>query len=58
MWSNNQVTPIYSNIDRVLTSVEWEIKYPLASLIALSRVGSDHNPLLLDTGEMTIRKTS
>lgn len=27
----------------------WEQKYPLVSLNSLIRVGSDHNPLLLET---------
>ena len=40
-----------SNIDRVLVSTDWEDKFSLTTLNELVRVGSDHNPLLLDTGE-------
>ena len=40
-----------SNIDRVLVSTDLDDKFSLTTLNALVRVGSDHNPLLLDTGE-------
>ena len=38
-------------MDRVLASVEWEHKFPLVSVVALPRAGSDHTPLILDSGE-------
>jgi hypothetical protein len=44
-------TPTYEKLDRVLVSTEWEQKYPLATVDALSREISDHTPLLLCTGE-------
>jgi hypothetical protein len=37
-------------LDRVLASIEWEQKYPLVSVRALTRSGSDHTPLLIDSG--------
>ena len=37
-------------MDRVLASTEWEQKYPLVAVQALTRVGSDHTPLLVDSG--------
>jgi hypothetical protein len=37
-------------LDRVLASVEWEQKYPLVTVRALTRSGSDHTPLLIDAG--------
>ena len=49
-WTNKQEVPIQSNIDRVLVSTEWEEKFPLATLTSLTRLGSDHNPLLLHLG--------
>ena len=49
-WSNNQADPIRSVLDQVLVSVEWEVDFPLCSLRALTRVGSDHSPLLLSSG--------
>jgi hypothetical protein len=39
-----------SNIDRILASTEWDLKFPTSCLNTLTRVGSDHCPLLLDTG--------
>lgn len=50
MWTNNRVDPIRSVLDRVLVSVDWELAYPLCSLRAITRIGSDHCPLLLSTG--------
>ena len=49
-WTNKQDIPIQSNIDRVLVSTEWEEKFPLATLTSLTRLGSDHNPLVLSLG--------
>ncbi|XP_073353938.1 uncharacterized protein [Aegilops tauschii subsp. strangulata] len=49
-WSNNQNNPIFAVLDRVFTSVDWDMHFPLSTLIALPRVGSDHTPLVLDTG--------
>src|SRR3954469_17176951 len=49
-WSNNRVDPVRSVLDRVLVSVDWEVTFPICSLRALTRVGSDHTPLLLSTG--------
>jgi hypothetical protein len=37
-------------LDRILLSTEWEQKFLLANVIALSRDISYHTPLLLDTG--------
>ena len=55
-WTNKQTNPIQSNIDRVLVSTEWEEKYPMATLSALTRIGSDHTPLLLDDEEQRIQR--
>ena len=49
-WSNNQNNPIFATIDRVFSSGSWDIKFPLSVVTALPRVGSDHTPLLIDTG--------
>jgi len=35
-----------------LASTEWEEKFPLTTLSSLTRIGSDHTPLLLDTGDL------
>jgi hypothetical protein len=49
-WTNKQSNPVMSNIDRILASTEWDLKFPTSCLNTLTRVGSDHCPLLLDTG--------
>jgi endonuclease/exonuclease/phosphatase (EEP) superfamily protein YafD len=50
-WTNKQLNPVRSVLDRVFVSPEWKSKFPLASLVAEMRIGSDHNPLVLDFGE-------
>jgi hypothetical protein len=45
------VNQTFEKLDRILVSVEWEQKFPLASVQALTRSGSDHTPILLDSGE-------
>ena len=49
-WSNNQVSPVFAVLDRVFISVNWDTHFPFSTLVALPRVGSDHTPLVLDTG--------
>jgi hypothetical protein len=49
-WSNNRIDPIQSVLDQVFVSVEWEMAFPLCSLCAVTRIGSDHSPLLLSSG--------
>jgi mannosylglycoprotein endo-beta-mannosidase len=55
-WTNNQSSPIMSNIDRVMATTNWEVKNPTCTLTSLTRIGSDHNPILLDTGVNFVRK--
>jgi endonuclease/exonuclease/phosphatase family metal-dependent hydrolase len=50
-WASRRENPTYEKLDRVLASVDWEQKYPLVSVRALTRSGSDHTPLLIDSGE-------
>jgi exonuclease III len=50
-WSNKQSDLVMVNLDRVLVSTEWETKYPLCFAWSKTRVGSDHCPIILDTGE-------
>lgn len=50
-WANNLQNPTFEKLDRVLMSTEWEQKFPLSTLQALTREISDHTPLLLNTGE-------
>ena len=51
-WANRREVPTYEKLDRILASVEWEKKFPLVTVCALTRMGSDHTrPLLIDSGE-------
>ena len=50
-WSSRREIPTLEKLVRILASVEWEHKFPLVSVRALTRAGSDHNPLLIDSGE-------
>lgn len=50
-WSNKQTPPILCVLDRVLVSNPWEDKFNLASVLTAPRLGSDHNPLIVDTRE-------
>jgi hypothetical protein len=50
-WATHRDMPTFEKLDRVLASVEWENKFPLVSVRALTRTGSDHTPLLIDSGE-------
>ena len=49
-WSNRRETPTFEKLDRVLASTTWEQKFPLVTVRALSRTGSDHTPILIDSG--------
>jgi len=49
-WSNGQEDHIWSRIDRFLISSEWEERFPDVSQRRLTRLFSDHFPLLLDCG--------
>jgi endonuclease/exonuclease/phosphatase family metal-dependent hydrolase len=50
-WSNNQEHPILATLDRVLVSVHWKVKYPLAKVTMLHKGVSDHNPLAISFGD-------
>ena len=50
-WTGSQKNPSRSNIDRVLVTTNWEQRFPLSSVGSLTIVGSDHCPMLLDSGE-------
>ncbi|XP_062188905.1 uncharacterized protein LOC133892218 [Phragmites australis] len=55
-WANNRETPTYERLDRILVSTEWESKFPLATVQALTREISYHTPLLLDTADELDKK--
>jgi endonuclease/exonuclease/phosphatase family metal-dependent hydrolase len=49
-WTNKQNPPIMCVLDRVLVSGPWEDHFDLATVTTLPRLGSDHSPLVVDTG--------
>lgn len=50
-WTNKQNNPIFSNIDRIFVTTDWECKYPMCYAQTLLRIASDHSPIILDSGE-------
>jgi hypothetical protein len=56
-WANNLAVPTFEKLDRILVTTEWEEKYPLTTVHALTRGVSDHTPLLLNSGEASSMTT-
>lgn len=50
-WSSNQDTPILAKLDRILISTNWESHFLHCVAWSITRVGSDHSPIILDLGE-------
>jgi hypothetical protein len=50
-WENNLANPTFEKLDRVLMTTEWEEKFPLSTVQALTKEVLDHTPLLLNSGE-------
>lgn len=48
-WSNHQLHPILSRLDRFLISRDWAILYPNATQKVLPKLALDHCPILLDS---------
>jgi hypothetical protein len=51
LWTNSKAVPTFEKLDRILVTTEWEEKIPLTMVQALTRGLSNHNPLLLNSGE-------
>jgi hypothetical protein len=54
-WASSEPNPTYEKLDRILVSTEWERKFPLSVVEALSRDISDHTPLLFQTENASYR---
>jgi hypothetical protein len=54
-WTNKQKNPTRSVLDKVFASKEWEQKYSRVKVITLTRVGSNHCPMLLDDGTKMVQ---
>lgn len=46
-WASSAEVPTFEKLDRILVSIDWERKFPLFSVKALTRDIPDHTPLLL-----------
>jgi hypothetical protein len=50
-WSNKQYDPVLIKLDRILVSETWKNKFPTCFAWSKARIGSDHCPLILNSGE-------
>jgi hypothetical protein len=55
-WTNKQDNPVMSTLDRVLMSVRWDMIFKRASCESLTRVGSDHCPILVNSDDHRFQK--
>jgi hypothetical protein len=55
-WSNKQANPIMCVLDRVLVCSTFNSRYGEASCETITRVGSDHNPLVVNTADNRFRQ--
>lgn len=53
-WTNKQEQPIMCTLDRDFTSYDWDFTYPWATCEVLTRIGSNHNPLLVITEDVRV----
>jgi hypothetical protein len=52
-WANNQENLVMAAIDKVFVTTCWEQMFPSVSVRTMPRVGSDHTPLVVDSGAFT-----
>lgn len=52
-WFNFQAALAMSKLDRFLVSIEWDDLFNPLSTLALSRLVSDHTPILLGGGTLS-----
>jgi hypothetical protein len=57
-WTNKQLNPVRSVLDRVFISPQWETAFPLLSRAAEPSIGSDHTPLVFATGTDLVPRAS
>ncbi|KAG2607555.1 hypothetical protein PVAP13_4NG257233 [Panicum virgatum] len=55
-WTNNQEQLIMAVLDRILVSTDFEAFYPMANVTGISRLGSDHVPLVINFGTSQEKK--
>ena len=57
-WSNKQKDPTLIKLDRILVSDSWESNFPSCFAWAKARIGTDHCPLILNSGEQGFSRPS
>jgi hypothetical protein len=50
-WSNKQKNPTLVKLDRILATTSWDSNYHHSFAWSKAGIGSDHSPLIIDTGE-------
>jgi exonuclease III len=55
-WGNNQENQVMCRLDRVFCTTHFDSAFPLANIRALARIGSDHTPIVWDSGETKPQK--
>jgi exonuclease III len=50
-WSNKRLNPVRCVLDRVLLAPDLGTHFPRCSLVAETSLGSDHTPLIFDSGQ-------
>lgn len=50
-WSNRQKIPTMEKLDRILVTSNWDLNYSKSFACSKARIGSDHSPLILDSGK-------
>jgi hypothetical protein len=55
-WTNKQMNPTMCVLDRMLVSMNWDQHYQLTTCESLTRVGSDHCPILVNTEDDRMRQ--
>jgi hypothetical protein len=55
-WTNKQANPVMSILDRVSMSPRWDVTCKWASCESLTRVGSDHCPILVNTDDQRFQQ--
>jgi endonuclease/exonuclease/phosphatase family metal-dependent hydrolase len=55
-WTNRKTKPVMSTLDRVLVCPRWDRFYRRASCDTLTRVGSDHCPILVNSDDQRFKQ--
>jgi exonuclease III len=55
-WSNGQENPTLEKLDRILVTRSWEMLFPTALVHKIPRDYSDHNPLIMVSGNQFLHR--